>query len=99
MPRIARRTAFFFRITELLPASVDLGIGRRRAGLEEIEIAALVGLCHVLEVERAEPAREMSLRRHPPRAAPCELGIVDEQLQAAGRHAQLDAGAIAHPRP
>jgi hypothetical protein len=40
---------------------MDLGIGNRFPALEDVEIAAFVGLPRVLREDRAEPARESRL--------------------------------------
>src|SRR5438552_15164391 len=75
--------------------SVDLGLGRGRPRLEEIEIAALVGLRDVLEVELAETARVARCRRLPGGAAARELVRIDEKLQLSRRHVERDAVAVA----
>src|SRR5262245_32263459 len=60
--------------------SVDLGVGRGRGALEEIEVAAFVGLPDVLGEERAVAALEASRRRLPGALAFHHLGVVDEEL-------------------
>jgi len=75
---------------------MDLGIGRRRATFEEIEIAALVGLRHVLEVERSETARVMRLGRRPGRLSRREFRIADRERQLARRNVDLDQVAVAN---
>src|SRR5687767_13565889 len=44
-------------------SSVDLGFGSRGTAFEEVEVATLVGLRDVLEIQRAEAAVEMRLLR------------------------------------
>ena len=75
------------------PAS---GVGRR--ALEEIEVAALVGLRDVLLVERAEAALVARRRRLPRGAAARELGVAHLELELARRHVELDQVAVPHER-
>src|SRR6187455_1269131 len=82
--------------------SVNLGFVAVAAGgprrLEEIEVAAVVGLADVLLVERAEAAVEARRGRLPAGAAARELGIVDVQVELAPGHVQRDGVAVADER-
>src|SRR5215213_809210 len=55
--------------------SMDLGFGGGWAGFEEVEVAALVGLGDVLQVERPVPAAELGRGLLPVRAPLLQLLI------------------------
>src|SRR4051812_3937089 len=78
--------------------SVDLGLRSRRPALEEIEVAALVGLRHMLQIQAAEAPVEVRLRGLPRGTALFHLRVVDEQVQLARRHVDLDAVSGAYQR-
>ena len=80
--------------------SVDVGFGHRPCGarLEEVEVAALVGLRHVLLVEHRPAALVAARRRCPGGAAPRELVVVDVQVDAPRRHVERDPVAGRHQR-
>src|SRR5688572_5506108 len=71
------------------PGSVNFGLAAGAVpgfpGLEEIEIAAGIGLLDVLEVEHAIAAREPGLRGLPGSPALRELGLAHQQIDAADR--------------
>src|SRR5207237_54604 len=70
----------------------------RKLRPEEIEVAALVSLEDVLEVEPAVAAAVSGRGRPPLSAAAGQLGVGDVQLEAAAGDVQLDLVAIAHER-
>jgi len=76
---------------------MDLRIGRRGRAFEKIEIAALVGLCDVLLVERTEAALELGLGSLPRGAAARELVVADLELQPARGHIELDHVVFRYP--
>src|SRR5690606_40837906 len=60
--------------------SVDLWLGRRRAGMEENEVAALVRLCDMIDSENAVSAPIGCRSRLPSGAAALELRIVHVEM-------------------
>src|SRR5215218_6207762 len=81
--------------------SVDLRLRHRRAGLQEVEVAALVGLRDVLQVQRAVAAAVLRGRLLPVGAALLQLLVGHLELETAPRDVQLDqvAGADQRQRP
>src|SRR5258707_123987 len=71
---------------------------RAESGLEEIEIAALVGLFDVPRNHPAIAALESALRLLPIGAAFGELGLGHIEVDGAGGDIQRDAVAILHQR-
>ncbi len=71
-------------------SSEDIGLGRRRAGLQEIEIAALIGLGDMLLEDDAVTAREVRRGLDPGGLAPGEFSIVDQHVQTAVGHVEHD---------
>src|SRR3954453_4625335 len=76
------------------PPSVDLGLGDRRSRLEEVEVASLVGLGDVLQVERPVSTAVLRRRRLPVRAALLQFLVADVQHQPAGGYVQLADVAV-----
>src|ERR1051326_2167346 len=76
--------------------SVDLRLRGRRSALEEIEVAARVGLGNVALVERTVAAVVMRLRLFPggPRAR--ARRVAPAQLELALGHVELDQIAVAN---
>src|SRR5215212_2713309 len=64
--------------------------------LEKVEVAAEIGLLHVLRVEEPEAPLELRRRWEPPGAASSELLVAHEEVEAARRHVQADEISIAH---
>src|SRR5262245_19677005 len=72
----------------------------RNAGIapahEEVEIAALVGLQHTLDIETLIAAARRRLRRGPGLAALAQLLLIDEELEAPSRNVELDHVTVLH---
>ena len=64
-------------------ASIDRRLGRGRGALQEIQVAALMRLRHVLLVELGIAAQIRLHRRHPGGAAARQLFIVDQHMELA----------------
>ena len=62
----------------------DISIRRPALADQEIEVGALVGLQHVVDVELPVAAGHGGCGRLPGRQAACQFGIVHMQVQAAG---------------
>src|SRR3954453_15240276 len=77
---------------------VNRRLADRRAeiGLEEVEVAAVIGLLDVLGEHPAIAAFETSLRRLPGGAAFCQLGFADTEIDGARGHVEADAVAVLH---
>src|SRR6185295_15742855 len=75
------RTAL--RATAAMGPLVYLGLGRRRGAFEEVEVAALVGLFHVLREDGAVAALVFACRRLPAALALAHLGVGDLQVDLA----------------
>ena len=73
--------------------------GRAEAGLEEIEVAALVGLQDVLREHPAVAALVARRRRRPGGAAPRQLVVADLEVDAPRRDVDRDQVAGAAPAP
>jgi len=67
-------------------------------GHQEVDIGALVGLCHGLQEEFAVAALRRRQRDGLVRHAPRQFFVADAQRDLALRDAQPDAVAAAHPR-
>src|SRR5580704_10158534 len=68
-----------------------------RLPLQEIEVAAFVGLGHALDIEAPVAARGLC-RRRPGGAAPGQLAVVDGEIEAALGRIEGDDVAVAHQR-
>src|SRR5436190_21759064 len=79
-------------------SSVNLRLARRRASMQEIKVATLIGLRHVRGVQRAEAAFISRWFRIPLRAPPGQFVIADTQIKLSLRNIQFDQIAIAHKR-
>src|SRR5882724_93052 len=79
-----------------LPASMNLRLGHRRLALQEIEVAALVGLADVLGEHRAIAARIFRRRLFPGGLAAGHLGVADMQMDRALVDVDLDLVAGLH---
>src|SRR2546425_8587665 len=88
--RSASESAMGPRVSGMRILSVDLGLGRGRGTLQEVEIAALVRLADVLREKRAVAALELARRGFPRALALHHFGVVDQDLQSAARHVELD---------
>src|SRR5712692_11849329 len=86
------RSLYFFALL------MNLGLRRRSGALEEVEVAALVRLPDVLREERAVAALEFARRGFPGALALHHLCVVDQDLQPAARHVELDRVAGLHQR-
>src|SRR6476620_9722782 len=75
---------------------VNLRLGHRSLALEEIEVAALVGLADVLGEHRAVAARIFWRRLLPVGLATGHLGIADVKVDAALVDVDLDLVAGRH---
>src|SRR4051794_16044152 len=73
---------------------MDLGFGSRRSGLEEVEVAALVGLGDVLQEQRPVSARVLRRWRLPFRAAFGEFVVADVEGEPAGGDVEFDDVAV-----
>src|SRR5258706_2806228 len=74
--------------------SVNFRLGDRRRTLEEIEVAALVGLADMAREDGAVAARELSLGLAPRALAPGELRGVDLEIELALLDIELDQVAV-----
>src|SRR3954462_15864432 len=71
-------------------SSVDFRFRYRGPGLQEIEVAALVRLRDVLQVQRAIAPRILGRLGLPVRAALLESVVIDLEVQPPGGHVQFD---------
>src|ERR1041385_7193240 len=71
---------------------------RAKAGFEEVEVAALVGLLDMPREHPAIAAFEPRLRLLPFGAAFCKLGFRDIEMDGAGCNVERDAVAVPHQR-
>ena len=103
--RSARQDSFIDSrpaVTGALPAADPaaeqaerLALGRlARTRLEEVEVAALVGLEHVVEVERAVAAAVVRRARRPLREAPGDLVVRQVEVEPAGVDVEHDRVAV-----
>src|SRR4051795_12477866 len=76
--------------------SVDLGLGDGRTGLQEVEVAPLVGLGDVRQVQGAVAAAVLGRWWLPIRAALGQLVVVDLERQPPGGHVEFDHVPVAH---
>src|SRR2546422_3212538 len=99
--RSASESAMGPRVSGMRILSVDLGFGSRSGAFQKIKIAAFVSLADVLREERAVAALELARRGFPRALALHHLCVVDQDLQAAARHIELDrvAGPDERERP
>src|SRR3954471_13612098 len=72
-------------LPDMSAALVDLRLRHRRAGLQEVEVAALVGLRDVLQVQRAVAAAVLRGRLLPVGAALLQLLVGHLELETAPR--------------
>src|SRR3954463_16229881 len=79
---------------------VNRGLAARRAeiGLQEVEVAAVIGLLDVLGEHPAIAALEAALGRLPVGAALFELGFRDLEIYGAGGNVERDAVAVPDQR-
>src|SRR3954462_3581958 len=79
---------------------VNRGLADRRAeiGLEEVEVAAVIGLLDVLGEHPAIAALEAALGLLPGGAALVELGLRHIKIDGAGSDIERDAVAVPHQR-
>src|SRR5437763_10452913 len=82
------------------PRSVNRRLADRRAeiGLQEVEVAAVIGLLDVLGEHPAIAALEAALGRLPVGAALFELGFRDLEIDGAGGNIERDAVAVPDQR-
>src|SRR3954469_10192563 len=81
--------------------SENVGLGGRRPGLQEIEIAALVGLGDMPVEDHAIATPEARRRFHPRVPALCQFTLRNQHLEPAVRHVEHDlvAGLDQRERP
>src|SRR5918998_1316783 len=72
--------------------------GRPAPADEEVEVGALIGLQHVVDVELGVAPRGGRFGRAPGGAARRQLRLVHMQVQAAGRDVERDHVAVPHQR-
>src|SRR5690606_19121986 len=94
--RNTRMSLSLMRTTTARTPSMYLGLGRRRAREQEIEIAAFVGLAYMLREHRAIAALVMRLRRRPGGFPTRQRVIADMQMNAPVLHIHLDLVAGLH---
>src|SRR5690242_8576490 len=85
-------TSSISREAEIDCTSMDLRLGGWSRALEEVEVAAGIGLGDVSLVERSVTALVARLRFSPRRATPCELLLAHLELQPALGHIELEIG-------
>src|SRR3954462_5260110 len=78
--------------------SMDFRIGCRRSSVQEIEIAAFVGLRDMPREKRAIPSTEARRRGFPLRATLREIGIAHLELELAFIDVELDQVTVLHER-
>src|SRR2546426_11225272 len=76
------------------PTSVDFGLWYRLPRLEEIEVAALVRLRDVLEIQGAVTSRVLRWRLLPPRAPFGKFVVADVEGQPARGNVEFDDVAV-----
>src|SRR5258708_5016266 len=76
--------------------SVDLGLWHGGGALEEVEVAALVGLADMLREQRAVAALVSGRRRLPFAFSAHQLGLVDPERKPAACHVELDQITVLH---
>src|SRR5882672_10491952 len=76
-------------------SSVNLRLRRLGAGVQEIEVASLIGLRDMLAEERAESTLIMWRRRRPFGAPARHFFFADQQIQFSIRHVQFDQISVA----
>src|SRR5258708_537908 len=89
------RTAL--RVTTAM-RSVDLGLGDLGGALEEIEVAAFVGLADMLREQRAVAAPVSGRRRFPFAFSALQFGFIHLERKPTARHVELDQIAALHQR-
>src|SRR6266850_7750284 len=77
---------------------MNLWLGDRRSSLEEVEVAALVGLADVAREDGAVAARELLLRLAPGALPARQLGGFHLEVQLALVDIELDQIAALHQR-
>src|SRR5262245_21072827 len=90
------RTAL--RSTAAMGGLVYLGLGRRRGAFEEVEVAAFIGLLHVLREDGAVAALVFPCRRFPGAFSFLQFLVGHFQIQLPFFHIELDQVAILHQR-
>src|SRR3954470_2978369 len=78
--------------------SVYLGLGYRCGALEEIEVAAFVGLLDVLGEDHAVAAFVFPCRSLPGASPRAHLGVGNLEVQNFPLHVELDEIAVLHER-
>src|SRR5665213_2278927 len=83
-----------------MTTSIDRRFADRRAEirLEEIEVAALIGLPDMAGEHPAIAALEAGLRLLPRRAAFCHFGLGDVEVDCARGDVERDLVAVSHQR-
>src|SRR6266850_6651513 len=79
-------------------ALMDLRLRDRRGALQEVKIAALVGLLHMPSEDRTIAARKLALGLAPGALALGELGGIDLEVELAPLHVELDQVAAPDQR-
>src|SRR5262249_51119482 len=93
----ARAPAELFRSQSLNPSVAGRLVGGpvlAGTAAQEVEVRALGGLEHVIEVELSVAARERDRGRRPPRPSPRELLVRDVECEAPARDVELDLIAV-----
>src|SRR5690606_16448568 len=93
--RSSWRMAVVFMASPRVPGrSVDLGLGGGLARLQEVEVAALIGLGDVPGVDGAVAALVVGHGRRPGGPPGRQFGLVHQQRQGPRRHVEADVVAV-----